>query len=667
MALLVFSAADFASKAFPKIKQRKVSELLSPSTEDNAVGPVIEKRLFAAYESINDPCNTVDIPGELFQRVAPKIGDIGYLAHVREVDTGHKETFSFLADGWFSVVLGNRFPQPQTANTDPPLAVENRVFLVSLEGMEDYLPDGKKPVGGNAVRLAVLASWNFYCHEAYTFKTSMNKLKADGLKLPEELTSEEKPSDALKYVRDGFNRGYVALNHHTRLGEKTVSWYRGPLVPVNIQRKDYKYKPVPDSLLRYDFKKGMMDVTYAAASQLGRLLALQDRSFAKALCAYRKKVQSQVKESYRREELQRSLNAGEVPKQPTESQLLEFGLSEALNNQRKPRPSSGRKSESDLFIAGLEKVGADIHRKPPQAVCRWLSRLILLYRVPFSYLVPDERMLPPDSLRFFYLDPGWIKCLLEGACTVGRSSTEEQRVDEFLRNRFLDFAVEGSSQVRQWPVALRDAPETAAGQATAQKINWPLTGFLMRSPLVEGWQGLEMRAWQSWSETRQEGKLLQPLRIDRLAHDIMLCIFNGRVVRIEVRQPPEGMHFGAAPGGNAYFKYSLRRLMPKNKAGDQVCLAEGKGIQIPQRNDGDPMMRVVEVTALAEKLEKILKGRDLLDMDHKGKPHEIPESERVPAMDPEAKFTSAELGVQMTESPGRVIIEIPISGRTRSA
>jgi hypothetical protein len=71
-------------------------------------------------------------------------------------------------------------------------------------------------------------------------------------------------------------------------------------------------------------------------------------------------------------------------------------------------------------------------------------------------------------------------------------------------------------------------------------------------------------------------------------------------------------------------------------------------------------MRVVEVAQLAGCLEKLLKqapGSDLL-VDEQDK--EL----KVVAMDPNpnVKFTSAELGVQMTESPGKVfiVIDIPI-------
>jgi hypothetical protein len=665
MTILLFSAADFSDGKFPDLKARTVGELLKPGSD--TVGPKLTSLDLAADESEDDLCNTIDIPGSLFRRIAPRLVDVQYLAHVREVDTGDKETLSFLADGWFSVVLGNRFPEPERANGDAPVPVENRAVLVSLEGLEDYLPGGSTDPGNKRVRLAVLASWNFRCRVTYSFKTSMDILGVGGFKLPDEILSQENPSEAQKYVSDGFKRGYTALNHHTRRGEETVSWYRGPITPVSIEKKQYEFKPVPDGLLRYDYGNGLMDATYAAAGQLGRLLGLQDRSFAKALCAYRSKVQTQIRHSYRKQELMRALNAGTTG-EPPENQLLEFGLSAALTNTNGQKAAPQAKDEGDMFKDGLEKEG-DIQREPPPEVRQWLARLTLLYRVPFYYLVPDERLLPIDSLRFFCLDPGWIKCLLEGACSVGRNSTEEQLVDEFLRNRFLDFAIEDSVSVRQRPESEHGDPQPVI---QPPKVNWPLTGFLLRSPLVAGWQGVEMRAWQSWDQSTNTGEQLLPVRIDRLAPDIMLCIFNGPVVHIEIQQPPEGMHFGAAPApppdpeGPNYVKTTLRRLTPEDKAGDQVRHKVGTEVPIPIRAEAKGM-RVVEVAKLAKTLEDLLKlkGPDLFDMDLKG--HLASQPTKVPAMDPNATFTSAEMGVQMTESPGKVFIEIPVREKRGSS
>lgn len=258
------------------------------------------------------------------------------------------------------------------------------------------------------------------------------------------------------------------------------------------------------------------------------------------------------------------------------------------------------------FDNDLKLTGED--RQIPQDIREWLGHLLLLYGVPFNCLVPDEDMLPPDSIRFFYLDPGWLECLLEGACSVGRSNTVDETLDQHLRNNFLTEAGKVAGELRL------KAKEKIEG--TGKKLNWPLTGFLIRSQVVEGWQGLEMKA----SGVDAQGNIidpLDPLRIDRLNPETMLCIFNGKVKKIEVKQPPEGMHFGASPAGeNKYVKLHLRGL----PSGDQI---ENPNSSVPMRAD-----RVVDIKLLAERMQSVLK---------------------------EDKFTSAEFGVQMVESPGRVI------------
>jgi len=256
----------------------------------------------------------------------------------------------------------------------------------------------------------------------------------------------------------------------------------------------------------------------------------------------------------------------------------------------------------------------------PQDIGEWLGRLLLLYGVPFNYLVPDEAMLPSESIRFFCLDPGWMKCLLEGACSVGKSSSLDEVFDQNLRNRFLDLAGRKAKEVRSGE---RGAP------------NWPLTGFLLRSDLVEGWQGLEMKA----SGVDGQGNRIDPLpalRIDRLSPNIMLCLFNGKVTEIEIRQPPEGLHFGAAfdSHSNAYRKYHLRKLTPAESAGDQ--LSQEFGINVPMRSD----RRVIDIQALAKQMEQALRGVDALD----------------------GPFTSAEFAVQMVDPPGKASFTAPTGG-----
>lgn len=262
-------------------------------------------------------------------------------------------------------------------------------------------------------------------------------------------------------------------------------------------------------------------------------------------------------------------------------------------------------------------------REVPVDIQDWLGRLLLLYGVPFHYLVPEEGMLPPESIRFFYLDPGWIKCLLEGACGVGRSSTVDDLLDQHLRNQFLDYAGKKASEVR-------------AGKKG--DLRWPLSGFLLRSLVVEGWQGLEMKAAGVDGEGNRLDPL-EPLRIDRLSPEIMLCIFNGKVTDIEITQPPEGMHFGAsAKGGNAFQKLHLRKLFPADAAGDDLDLP---ATDVPMRAD---VQRVIDIQSLANQMHSRLNAVRAIDGTANG------------------PFTSAEFGAQMVESPGKAIFKVKGTG-----
>ena len=156
----------------------------------------------------------------------------------------------------------------------------------------------------------------------------------------------------------------------------------------------------------------------------------------------------------------------------------------------------------------------------------------------------------------------------------------------------------------------------------------------MRSPVVKGWQGLEMRAWADSGE--QANTPLDPLRIDRLAPDIMLCIFKGKVKRIEIKQPPEGMHFGAALDGKGGFeRQHLRRLNRHEPSAPGDQLGKDSCLSIPMR-DHDAK-RVVDVSRLAQDLKDKL--------------------ETLKARDSGLEFTSADFGVEMVESPGRAIFD----------
>ena len=57
---------------------------------------------------------------------------------------------------------------------------------------------------------------------------------------------------------------------------------------------------------------------------------------------------------------------------------------------------------------------------------------------PFHYLVPDERILPAESIRLFQVDPIWIECLVDGAFSIGRVSQSDQKHDQLHKENRLN-------------------------------------------------------------------------------------------------------------------------------------------------------------------------------------------------------------------------------------
>jgi hypothetical protein len=293
-------------------------------------------------------------------------------------------------------------------------------------------------------------------------------------------------------------------------------------------------------------------------------------------------------------------------------------------------------------------------------VAVWLGRLVLLYGVPFNYLIPDEKMLPRESLRFFYIDPIWIQCLVQGASSVGNAEYGSALVDNAINtlaqpNR--PDAGSGPAPLTNKAAAgvrdgLRQQYEGIPMPQQSEDLDWPLTGFLLRSAAVQGWRGLEVMAYKTvtpqekliW-ETKplneeQRDKLnkesvapLKALRIEQLASDVMLGIFNGVIAQLVIRQPQEGLHFGLTREKQSCTK-RLRNLGFNDPANagkpllGKVIDLSAEGLMRDSANKG-----VVKVAAMAKRIRQ-----------------ELEQSNPVQLL--QNKFTSAEFAVEMIEAPG---------------
>src|SRR5262249_47739702 len=94
------------------------------------------------------------------------------------------------------------------------------------------------------------------------------------------------------YVDKALKRGYVPLDYKPLNSTPTIAWYRGPLAPLTRQRLNRPAFERADAALIFDDGKGIMDVSYASAWELGRLVALASPAFVKGLHLFVERCQN---------------------------------------------------------------------------------------------------------------------------------------------------------------------------------------------------------------------------------------------------------------------------------------------------------------------------------------------------------------------------------------
>ena len=176
----------------------------------------------------------------------------------------------------------------------------------------------------------------------------------------------------------------------------------------------------------------------------------------------------------------------------------------------------------------------------PGTIRRALAALRLLSGVPFSYLVPDASLLPPESVRFFYLDRNWTDALVQGVLSIGTFTSTERIQLEALREIIRTEVDETERTIRQ-----------PGGEERLSGPGGAISGFVMRSKLVSGWPGLHVRAYHT--DRGQDAEIipesdsdrLKVLRMERLAPAVLLVLFDGVPAVVHVEEPRQGVQFGA--------------------------------------------------------------------------------------------------------------------------
>jgi hypothetical protein len=240
---------------------------------------------------------------------------------------------------------------------------------------------------------------------------------------------------------------------------------------------------------------------------------------------------------------------------------------------------------------------------PNDAVNNWLSRLILLGDIPFQNLIADERLLPQNSLRFFYVDQSWIYALIDGALSIGTNTTLEDALTGLMAQNIKSTASFNAHQKRAKLLGIGHGLN-----AKAPAADKPVAGMLLRSALVTAFPGLKIIPKYAGGE---DPDMQIPLRYEKLTDELLLVIFPETPVSIKLQQPPQGLQFGFLNEGiDKPYQINLR-YVGDTGTGEQIP-ATGGGFAratIEQKDlwrNTDANNYVLNIDALAKAVKKSL-------------------------------------------------------------
>ncbi|MET7300421.1 hypothetical protein [Embleya sp. NPDC005575] len=566
IALLVFREGELPDDpaATGESVLRTVTELTRP-TEQGVIGPTLDPGGITPGIA-GSKCTTIDVPREVFRRVAPHQEEMYYLAHVRDVVRPvQRADGEVLMEGKYAVVTANRFPRDAGRYT---------AHLVSLEGYEAQLAPGA-PGNHHALRLVSLSSWSFTTDltNALDIPEMLGHLvEPSRTGHPEDLALRINPpkgepaDDAERYARARLALGYAPVPFRTLSGELTYAWYRGPATPVTApdvpDQVGETGHTTADHALIYEQENGLFDVGYATAWTLGRTIALADPDYSAQITRARRELGNRAAtlramaadpaRARTDPDAGRGLAAlheltadGGRSLRATLTGPVEPGPSPRVAGRRRLTRAEGRALLAEERSVSLLRATAERNIGDMPA---WLDELGLLRGIPFCYLVPDPRMLPAESMRMFRIDKRWLDAVLAGASDVGMHTSTDRDLDPQLRT----------------VVARARRTEPLPG-----------AGLLIHSELVRAWPDFPLVAKTAL------GAPIAELRQDRLAPNLILYLFEDVPDVIEIREPGQGIHFGIDAGD----LIGLRSL----GGADQPPLGESTGefFPDPDHSDGD--------------------------------------------------------------------------------
>jgi len=233
----------------------------------------------------------------------------------------------------------------------------------------------------------------------------------------------------------------------------------------------------------------------------------------------------------------------------------------------------------------------------PGELRRFLARLKLLHGVPFSYLVPDARLLPPESIRFFYLDRAWTDALVQGALSVGTVSSADRAQLEAVYRHIAAEVDDTERRVRQ-----------PGNEKPLKGGSGTITGFLLRSRAVSGWPNLHVRAYARdvlkddalTTTAESDPSRLKLLRLERLAPAVLLVLIDGVPAVVHIEEPRQGLQFGVRmnpdePPDARGARVKLRDNADGELLDDDPEFTNTNSVRVPFRRDAPGVIALGEL------------------------------------------------------------------------
>lgn len=415
----------------------------------------IPSSLLASFFGSESPLDTIDQDAFL-----KTLRSLVHVRHQKEEGTVESQR---------ACILGNRLPRPNSTS---------EVHLVSLA----HAPDGHPFELTSLMRSDSIRLYSLF---SYRFETT-----SEPFHLKEQLFALD--AAVINSVRKGVNKGegimhqaFVPLMHHFRTGKKRYSIYRGPLVPIDTPKTERTTGVTSsDQLIRVHAEFGLLDVSYAAAWNLGRYLALNSRTLVRALVNWKRSHAHHYKQNNIHEYLNESSFHSLVPVQ---QQMRE-----------------------------IKQAPPEIPEVLKQALGHWMR----LAEIPMAYLVPDQRMLPEESLRFFKVDEAWTEAFVNGVFEVGFAglSNDRQEVwEEFLKT-------------------INEALSTERARY----------GFLLNGQVVKDFPAMKVHGKNMVDE------LIDPVRMERNGN-ILMAFFAEEITEVVFSIPAHSMHAEIEQSASRWF------------------------------------------------------------------------------------------------------------------